>query len=98
MTFDSIQCVNTARWTEFTLHFCEKLDGKVVDRNCFCRAVEDDIEAVPFMDGMLVDSMNVFLLLSKFYSWNFYMSNVTIFCNKKSTVQLANRSAKKKGD
>lgn len=53
VTLDSIQCVNTARWTEFILHFCEKLDGKVVDRNCFCRAVEDDIEAVPFMDGML---------------------------------------------
>ena len=55
MTLDSIQCVNTARWTEFTLHFCEKLDGKVVDRNCFCRAVEDDIDAVPFMDGILYE-------------------------------------------
>lgn len=55
VTLDSIQCVNTARWTEFTLHFCEKLDGKVVDRNCFCRAVEDDIDAVPFMDGILYE-------------------------------------------
>ena len=32
--------------------FCVKLDGNVVDRNCFCSAVEDDIEAVPLIDGM----------------------------------------------
>jgi len=35
------------------LHFCEKLDGKVVERSCFWRAAVEDMEAVPFMLGMV---------------------------------------------
>lgn len=34
--------------------FCEKFDGKVVERSCFCNAEFDGMEAVPLMLGMVM--------------------------------------------
>jgi len=39
--------------------FCVKLDGNVVDRNCFCSAVEDDIEAVPLIEGIFFNVVGI---------------------------------------
>ena len=50
----SIQWVKTARWTLAMLTLCEKFDGKVVERSCFCNAEFDGMEAVPLMLGMVM--------------------------------------------
>ena len=55
----SIQCANTERCTLAILHFWPKFAGKVVDRNRFRNAVDDDMDAVPLMLGMASTVVNV---------------------------------------